>query len=73
MMVRSRFQGTILGKTYTFTAEESQDQMKAVLDLANQQLTAIKTGNPNLSNEEAAMLLAFNALSDQLKMQEARR
>ncbi|WP_246111555.1 cell division protein ZapA [Weissella muntiaci] len=72
-MVRSRFQGTILGKTYTFTAEESQDQMKAVLDLANQQLTAIKTGNPNLSNEEAAMLLAFNALSDQLKMQEARR
>lgn len=72
-MVRSRFQGTILGKTYTFTAGESQDQMKAVLDLANQQLTAIKTGNPNLSNEEAAMLLAFNALSDQLKMQEARR
>ncbi|GAK31266.1 cell-division Z-ring component, stimulator of FtsZ polymerization [Weissella oryzae SG25] len=71
-MVRARFQGKILGETYTFTSEESQSQMKAVLELANQQLAAIKAANPNLSNEQAAILLAFNALSDQLKMQAAK-
>ena len=69
-MAKSRFQGTVLGKTYTFSANQDQAHMKAVLDLANLQLEEIKKNSPNLTTEEAAILLAFNALSDQLKMQE---
>lgn len=71
-MTRSRFQGQVLGKTYTFTSEESQAHMKSTLEVVNKQLEEILAANPNLSHEEAAVLMALNAVSDQLKMQAAK-
>ncbi|KRM06464.1 hypothetical protein FC89_GL000609 [Liquorilactobacillus ghanensis DSM 18630] len=40
--------------------------MKAVVKLVNQQLDEIKEMLPTISDERAAILLAVNAVSDQL-------
>jgi len=34
----------------------------------NEQFTQLKELSPNISKEDAAILMAFNAVSDQLKM-----
>jgi cell division protein ZapA len=68
-MGKSRFEAKIMGKTYTITSEQDQAHMKAVVDLANQQLAQIANQSAQLTTEQAAVLLALNALSDQLKMQ----
>jgi cell division protein ZapA len=68
-MAKARFEAQILGKTYTLTAEQEQAHMKAVVDLANQQLKQMMDLSPDLTTEQAAVLLALNALSDQLTMQ----
>ncbi len=66
----SRFKGTILGKEYIFRSEESETQMLASLKLINEQANQIKIKDSSLSNEQIAILLAFNAISDQIKMEE---
>ena len=43
--------------------------MKAVFDLANQQLNEMRELAPRLTDDQLLTLLAINALSDQLKMQ----
>jgi cell division protein ZapA len=69
MAQKNRVRGQILDKEYTISAEETQAHLKATFELANQQLTQLKTLRPQASTEELAILLALNALSDQLKMQ----
>lgn len=69
MAAMQRFQGKILGKTYTLTTNENQAHMEAVFNLANQQLNDLKKQNPKLSASDALVLVAINALSDQINMQ----
>ena len=69
MAEKTRFKGEILGKEITITAAESQAHMKAVFELANQQLDQMQQLAPKLSDDQLLTLLAINALSDQLKMQ----
>ncbi len=69
MAQKNRVRGQILDKQYTISAEETQAHLKATFELVNQQLTQLKTLRPQASTEELAILLALNALSDQLKMQ----
>ncbi|MFL1695210.1 cell division protein ZapA [Weissella kandleri] len=71
MAAMQRFQGKILGKTYTLTTNENQAHMEAVFNLANQQLNDLKNKNPKLSASDALVLVAINALSDQINMQKA--
>ncbi|WP_057755422.1 cell division protein ZapA [Weissella kandleri] len=68
MAAMQRFQGKILGKTYTLTTNENQAHMEAVFNLANQQLNDLKKQNPKLSASDALVLVAINALSDQINM-----
>lgn len=69
MAEKTRFKGTILGKELTITSSESQAHMKAVFELANEQLDHIHQAAPKLDDNQLLTLLAINALSDQLNMQ----
>jgi|GEM_PF-2442443 len=69
MTEKMRFKGELLGKQVVITSSESQAHMKAVFDLANQQLDEMKNLAPKLKDEQLVTLLAINALSDQVKMQ----
>lgn len=65
-----RYKATIAGNTYTIIGKESHYHMDLVNQLANEQLEAIKKGAPQLSTEQASVLLALNTLSVQIKQQE---
>lgn len=69
MAEKMRFKGEILGKPITITSNETQAHMKAVFDLANQQLNEMRELAPRLTDDQLLTLLAINALSDQLKIQ----
>ncbi|MDR3190927.1 MAG: cell division protein ZapA [Lactobacillaceae bacterium] len=71
MANQRRYKGLILDNEYIVIGTESETHMDAVFELANQQLQQIKALSPDMTNEQAATLLALNALSDQLKMQVA--
>ena len=63
-----RFKATIAGKTYTIVGQATDEHMRAVTTVLNQQFEQLKTLSPKMSKEDAAILMAFNAISDQLKM-----
>lgn len=63
---KRRYKAVVDGKTYTIVGNRSEGHMKAVTDIMNEQLEQIKKLAPQTSKEEAAILLAFNAISDQL-------
>ncbi len=65
-----RYKAKIAGQTYTIIGNEDSHHMDLVTKLVNDQLREIKQQAPALSTEDAAVLLAVNALSDQLKKQE---
>ncbi|WP_143463286.1 cell division protein ZapA [Levilactobacillus enshiensis] len=63
-----RFKAVIAGKSYTIVGQATDEHMRAVTDVLNEQLTQLKQLAPNMSKEDAAILMAFNAISDQLKL-----
>lgn len=65
-----RYKATIVGNTYTIIGKESHYHMDIVNQLANEQLETIMKNAPKLSTEQAAILLAINTLSVQIKQQE---
>ena len=62
-----RFKVEIDGQTYTVIGKHSPEHMKAVVDTVEEQLNQIKEMMPSLSREKAAILIALNAVSDQLE------
>ncbi|MGX6994107.1 cell division protein ZapA [Vagococcus penaei] len=65
-----RYKATIAGKSYTIIGNQSHAYMDMVSELANEQLTTIKQQAPAITDEQAAILLAMNTLSVQVKLQE---
>lgn len=65
----SRFKTTIDGRSFTIVGRKSQEHMRVVSDLINDELTELKKVTRSLDNEERAILLAINAKSEQLEMQ----
>lgn len=65
----SRFKTTIDGRSFTIVGRKSQEHMRVVSDLINDELTELKKVTRSLDNEECAILLAINAKSEQLEMQ----
>ena len=65
-----RYKAKIAGETYTIIGSESHYHMDIVNDLANEQIELIKSKSPSLTSEQAAILLAINTLSVQVKQQE---
>lgn len=64
-----RFKVEIDGQTYTVIGKHSPEHMKAVVDTVEEQLNQIKEMMPSLSKEKAVILIALNAVSDQLEKQ----
>lgn len=58
------------GHVYNFVGRSSLTNMKATAHLLKQQLQQIKRLSPDLSDENASILLAYNAISNQLKLQD---
>lgn len=65
----SRFKTVIDGRPYTIVGRKSQEHMRTVTELINDELSELKKVTRNLDNEERAVLLAINAKSEQLEMQ----
>ncbi|MGM9902975.1 cell division protein ZapA [Enterococcus sp. 10A9_DIV0425] len=67
---KTRYKAVIADQTYTIIGQETKHHMDIVTKLINEQLAELKELSPQLDNEQAAILLAINAFSDQLKKQE---
>ncbi|AYJ39114.1 cell division protein ZapA [Lactiplantibacillus paraplantarum] len=66
---KRRFKAEIDGHTYTIIGTASDRHMQTVTRMMNEQVTQLKKLAPDLSDTEIAMLLAFNAISDQVDKQ----
>lgn len=69
-MAQNRYKATVAGQTYTIIGQETKQHMDLVVALVNEQLNEIKQLSPEISTEKAAILLAINAMSDQVNKQE---
>lgn len=67
---KKRYKAVIANQSYTIIGHESAHHMDLVTKLVNDQLKEIKGISPQIDNEQAAILLAVNAVSDQLKKQQ---
>ncbi|MGK0551423.1 cell division protein ZapA [Enterococcus faecalis] len=67
---KTRYKAVIADQTYTIIGQESKQHMDLVTKIVNEQLAEIKHLGPQTDNEQASVLLAINAVSDQLKKQE---
>jgi cell division protein ZapA (FtsZ GTPase activity inhibitor) len=66
---KRRFKTIIAGKTYTIVGNKAPEHLTAVSDLVNAQLEQIKQAAPALGREERGILVAVNAISDQITKQ----
>ena len=66
MQEQMRYKARIGGKEYTILAKQTPAHMDAVISLVNQQLDQLELLDPSLSVEDRAILMAVNALSDQI-------
>lgn len=65
---RKRIKVTIDEKSYTIVGNKSNAHVNLVAETVNQQLTEIKSLSNTLSKEEQAMLIAINAVSEQIEI-----
>ncbi|WP_395318757.1 cell division protein ZapA [Fructilactobacillus frigidiflavus] len=66
---KKRFKAKIGNKDFTLIGTASEEHMTAVTKILNNELTKIKSQINRISDEDAAILLAFNAISNQLDKQ----
>lgn len=64
---KTRYKAIIADHTYTIIGQESKQHMDLVTKIVNEQLAEIKHLSPQTDTEQASVLLAINAISDQLK------
>lgn len=67
---KRRFKVEIDGEQFTIIGKSTPEHMDAVMEVAKHELATIKKMMPSLSEKKAALLLAINAVSDQLEKQE---
>lgn len=67
---KQRFKTTIQGKTYVIVGTKSQAHMQAASQIVEEQLNQLKELTTGLDGEQRAILMAVNAVSDQLDLQE---
>ncbi|RRG17403.1 cell division protein ZapA [Weissella viridescens] len=72
MANKKRYKGKIGTHDVVITSTKEDAYMDAVFSIANQQLDQLNEANPTLSTEDQLVLLAINAISDQLDMQTER-
>lgn len=67
---KKRYKAVIANQSYTIIGRESKEHIDMVTRLVNDQLLEIMQLSPQTDQEQASILLAINAVSDQLKKQE---
>ncbi|MDN2452883.1 cell division protein ZapA [Lactobacillus sp. UCMA15818] len=67
---KRRFRAEIAGDDYTIIGNSTDEHMGTVVKLVEEQFEEIQRLMPGLSKERAAVLLAINAISDQLYKEE---
>lgn len=67
--VKRRYKVTLDGRSYTIISTNTPAHMNAVVELINHQLAEIKKIMPGADGQQMAMLVALNAVSDQLALQ----
>ena len=65
---KRRFKAVIGDKAYTIIGPGSEQHFLTVTKLLNERLDQVKKLAPDLTAEEQAVLVAFNAVSDQVKL-----
>ena len=65
---KRRYKATIDGETYTIIGQKPQEHMRVVAETVDDQLNQLKEMTKGLEKEKRAILLAINAVSDQLAM-----
>lgn len=60
----------INGKEYTIVGDKSSAHVNLVADTINKQIEELTSLSSNLSEEEQAILMAVNAISDQITTQQ---
>lgn len=71
MTGKKRFKVMIGDRPYTILGQRSDEHMNAVIELVNIQLNQLQELAPELGQADQAILMAVNAVSDQL-LKEAR-
>lgn len=54
------------GREYTIVGQYSRAHIEAVTEVVNQQLSQLHALDPHLSTQDRALLMAINAISDQM-------
>lgn len=67
---KKRVKVDIAGKEYTIIGERSAVHIELVAETINEQLKKIKESSNHLSKEERSILVAINAVSDQIDSHE---
>ncbi|WP_028274463.1 cell division protein ZapA [Atopococcus tabaci] len=67
---KQRFKAMIGGKPYIIIGSRSEEHMKVVTETINEQLQQLSNLSKDLDAEKKAILMAINAVSDQLTMQQ---
>jgi cell division protein ZapA len=67
---KRRFKATIGGKDYVLIGKGTTEHMQAVTDLLNEQLKQLHEAMPSSTEEQRAILIAFNAISKQFEIEE---
>lgn len=70
MEEKRRFKVTIAGRPYTIVGNRSDGHLNAVVELVNAQLQQLSELAPELSEADWSILMAVNAVSDQLLKEE---
>ncbi|WP_124058876.1 cell division protein ZapA [Vaginisenegalia massiliensis] len=66
MEEKRRFKAEIAGKTYTIVGQRPATHMNTVVEIVNQQIDQLHQLAPDLSQADCCVLMAVNAVSDQL-------
>lgn len=69
MEEKKRYKAIINGKTYTIIGPEGKSQLDIVTQTVQTQLKELKQLSPDITVEDAAILMAINAVNDQVKKQ----
>lgn len=65
---KRRFKAEIAGQTYTIVGPRSEKHMQVVAQTVDEQMALLQKMTKGLDTEKRAMLMAINAVSDQLEM-----
>lgn len=64
-----RYKTTIAGRPYTIIGARPEEHMRLVSKMVNEQMQQIESLSKGLDPERRAVLVAVNAVSDQIEMQ----